>query len=841
VSDLEREARLFDEASALDPSEREAYLREACAGDEELFARMVRLLEADDATLLPIDAPALSQLTQAKTPETIGPYRILGVLGSGGMGVVYEAEQSQPRRRVALKVLKSGLLDATDLRRFEHEAQVLGWLHHPGIAQIFEAGSAETETGPQPYLVMELVEGRPLLEFAREHGLGTADRLKLLARLCDAVQHAHQRGVIHRDLKPTNVLVDGSGQPKVLDFGIARVTGSDFETQPLETRAGQLIGTLPYMSPEQVSGDPSAIDTRSDVYALGVIGYQLLAGVLPLSVSRRSVAEAARIITEDEPTTLSAHDRGLRGDVETIFGRAIAKEKDRRYVSAEALAADIRRHLANEPIVARPPSTLYQLGKFAQRNRALVGGVVGIVLALSAGLVVSLSLFRESERRGVELEAALSEANVLRTEAQERLAELRETQEYFDRFFEATSPYEDGTEVRVVEVLERMASEVDTAFPTRPLSRARLLHRMGSTYQDIGLPLAALDYLRRSRALYEEHGHPTDGSRVMLLDDLAAALRGANEHEEALDVYRELLPRMESELGPSRALVASRVGVSYSLVQLARFEEARAELAETRVIAEALTEERDEALAVVADAQAACAWLSGNMQEAEAVALEAVERWEALDPNSNQLALALQRAAEAMFSLQRYEEAAAYQERSARIMTEIVGEDHVAVLQRHIARQAILSQWRRDGRHADEWDPLVDQAAELYGADSDVFATTLGYKGMDLFFARRYEEAEPALRDTVGILRENGAAELDLASNLANLACVLESTNQLDEALECIAEAIDIREALVEPTHYRLGWDFKRMASILQGLGDLPGAEEARARVREIEAANGTL
>ena len=838
MSDLDREARLFDGANELEPHEREAYLRRECGDDEELLARMLRLLAADDATVLPIDAPAISHLSAAKTPEAVGPYRILGVLGSGGMGVVYEAEQGQPRRRVALKVLKSGLLDETDIRRFEHEAQVLGWLHHPGIAQIYEAGAAETEAGSQPYLVMELVEGEPLLEYARREELDTAERLKLLARLCDAVQHAHQKGVIHRDLKPTNVLVDGSGQPKVLDFGIARVTGSEFETQTLETRAGQLIGTLPYMSPEQVSGDPSAIDTRSDVYALGVIGYQLLAGVLPLTVSRRSVAEAVRMITEDEPTTLGAHDRGLRGDVETIVNHAIAKEKERRYVSAEALAADIRRYLADEPIVARPPSALYQLGKFARRNRALVGGVVGIVLALTAGLVVSLRLFRESERRGVELEGALAAANVARSEAQDLLAELGETQQYFDGFFEAASPYEDGAEVRVVEVLERLASEVDSAFPFRPLSRARLLHRLGSTYQDLGLPLAALDYLRQSRALYEEHGRPTDGSWVMLLDDLAAALRGTGEHEDALVVYRELLPQMEAQLGSTRTLVASRVGVAYSLVQLARFEEARAELVEVRAMAESLTEDRDEALAVVADAQVACAWLSGNMQEAEAVALEAVERWEALSPDSHQLAGALQRAAEAMFSLQRYEEAAAYQERSARVMIEIVGEDHLAVLQRRIARQAILSQWRRDGRHADEWDPLIDQAAEIYGTDSDIFATTLGYKGMDLFFASRHEEAEPVLRDVVDILRDSASAELDLSSNLANLACVLEATGQLDEALEYIAEAIDIREPLVEPTHYRLGWDFKRMASILQGLGDLQGAEEARARVREIEQAN---
>ena len=279
-------------------------------------------------------------------------------LARAGSGTVYKAEQDHPRRLVALKVIKPGVVTDESLRRFDRETEVLGRLQHPGIAQIYEAGTADPSTGGQPYFAMEyVVDGRPITAYAAAIGLTTDAWLLLLAEVCDAVHHAHQRGVSHRDLKPANILVDPAGQPKVLDFGIARVTDSDIQAT-MGTDLGQLLGTLPYMSTEQVGGDPLELDTRSDVYALGVILFELLAGRLPYALGRQ-LTEAARIITEEEPPLLGAIDRAWRGDVEAIAAKALEKDKAARYQSAAELAADIRRYLAHEPIDGgrRRPST----------------------------------------------------------------------------------------------------------------------------------------------------------------------------------------------------------------------------------------------------------------------------------------------------------------------------------------------------------------------------------------------------------------------------------------------------------------------------------------------------
>jgi WD40 repeat protein/predicted Ser/Thr protein kinase len=312
---------------------------------------------------------------------------VLRVLGEGGMGTVYEAEQDNPRRTVALKVMRAGLTSDFLVKRFTREAQILGRLHHPGIAQIYEAGLAEDG---RPFFAMEFLRGLPLGEYARLRGLTVPARLELLARVCDAVQHAHDQGVIHRDLKPANILVDETGQPKVLDFGVARATDADLHTTTARTQAGQLLGTLGYMSPEQVAGDPDALDRRSDVYTLGVILFQLLANRPPYDLEQLPLPEAARVIREQEPSRLGSVNAGCRGDVETIVAKALEKDPARRYPSAGELAADIRRHLHHEPIRARPPSALYQLRKFARRHKALVAAVLGIGLALVAGTVVSV-------------------------------------------------------------------------------------------------------------------------------------------------------------------------------------------------------------------------------------------------------------------------------------------------------------------------------------------------------------------------------------------------------------------------------------------------------------------
>ena len=318
----------------------------------------------------------------------VGRYRIIRLIGEGGMGAVYEAEQEQSRRTVALKIIKPGFVNPELLRRFEMESQALGRLQHPGIAQIYEAGAADTGFGLQPYFAMEFIKGRTLSEYVAEHSLKTRERLEIFAKVADAVHHAHQRGLIHRDLKPGNILVDETGQPKILDFGVARATDSDSQAT-MQTDLGQLVGTLAYMSPEQVMADPNALDTRSDVYALGVILYELLAGRLPYTISK-DLHETIMAIRETDPSRLSAVNRTYRGDIETIVAKALEKDKTRRYASAAEMAADIGRYLRDEPIIARPPTASYQLKKFTRRNKPLVFAAGTIFVVMIAATVVSL-------------------------------------------------------------------------------------------------------------------------------------------------------------------------------------------------------------------------------------------------------------------------------------------------------------------------------------------------------------------------------------------------------------------------------------------------------------------
>ncbi|MFM9997114.1 MAG: WD40 repeat domain-containing serine/threonine protein kinase [Phycisphaerales bacterium] len=437
--------RIFLEAVELVRSERAGFVDARCAHDPALAARVRGMLAADDDSAFLGAPPAALGTSPASTPTPSGlaagtvlgggRYRIVRPLGEGGMGIVYEAEQDEPARRVALKIIHPGFLSDALRSRFRHEIRVLGQLRHPGIAQIYDAGTLETDGGAGrgvPYFAMELIAGRPPLECAQALKLGVRERLELVAQVCDAVHHAHQKGVVHRDLKPANILVEeagstvgdaGSGrsplQVKVLDFGVARLTDADVRAVTIQTSVQQLVGTVPYMSPEQAAADPEGVDIRTDVYSIGVVAFELLAGRLPHLIQGRGLHEAMRAIREDEPARLSSIDRSLRGDIDTIVAKALERDRDRRYGSAAEMAADIRRFLSHAPITARPPSALYYLRTYARRHKPLVVAAGVALAAMVGGTVFStwqaMVAFRakdSSERNAAEARREASRASL---------------------------------------------------------------------------------------------------------------------------------------------------------------------------------------------------------------------------------------------------------------------------------------------------------------------------------------------------------------------------------------------------------------------------------------------
>lgn len=466
MSSLARQRAIFEQVAELSPSQREAALVELCGSDPQLHSAVRSLLLAREADSAILDKPATvagvedllrdvaAMHAMPVAGQRLGGFVLRELLGEGGMGTVYLAEQDSPRRVVALKLLRAPIFSDRMLARFEREASALARLRHAGIAQIYEAGmlrDASLAGREQPYFAMEYVQGKDLI--AHASGMSDREKLALFAKVCDGVQHAHQKGVIHRDLKPANIVVDGEGQPKVLDFGIAMLEDAD-DVRSV-TDAGQVIGTLPYMSPEQVRGERESIDTRSDVYSLGVVLFELLTGTLPVDVRGLSVAAAAVKIEHEEPRVPDAMREVLAADVQTIMRKSLEKSPDRRYASAADVAADVRRYLHDMPIAARPATTWYTVRKFARRNRVLVAlsVVTGLGVALgSAGLAVGWASAREAQR---EAESQAKRAQVAAEDAGLTAAFLS------DMLSQVKPAETQGRQMTVREMLDQAASRVE--------------------------------------------------------------------------------------------------------------------------------------------------------------------------------------------------------------------------------------------------------------------------------------------------------------------------------------------------------------------------------------------
>ena len=475
------------------------------------------------------------------TPEFIDEYRIVREIGRGGMGIVYEAEQREPQRRVAVKVLHAGLnVDSRLERMFRREVQVLGRLKHPGIAAIHEAGRA---ADGRAFFAMELVHGSALSAYIRAERPELHRRLELFRQICDAIAYAHQRGVIHRDLKPSNILVDARGEPKVLDFGLAKILEMEEggAAQTALTEEGRIQGTLPYMSPEQVRGDPADVDVRSDIYSMGVVLYEMLTGRLPYSIERRSLPEAARTICEQPPTLLSRIDRALRGDLETIVHKALEKDPNQRYSSVTALAEDIGRLLTNQPILARPPTMTYQLRKLVARHKVPFALLTAIVLLAAGSAIVTGILYARAASNLSRAREAEARADADARRARQEATVATTVKDFLLATFRVSDPeVAQGKTVSARELLDRAAIRVRQTPVGEPEVQASLMNTIGSVYANLGFYEEAASLLREALALRHAQD-PMSMDVAISASELGDVLRRIGQADDARTLYRSAI------------------------------------------------------------------------------------------------------------------------------------------------------------------------------------------------------------------------------------------------------------------------------------------------------------
>jgi serine/threonine protein kinase/tetratricopeptide (TPR) repeat protein len=592
------------------PEERAAYLDEACRSDAELRRRVERLLAAhpkvgDFLEQPPPEAP--SPGTPGATvdsapglPETedygdptarvgallAGKYKLVEAIGEGGMGSVFMAQQTAPvKRAVAVKVVKAGMDSRAVLARFEAERQALAMMDHPHIAKVLDAGTTD---GGRPFFVMELVKGTPITRYCDEHRLTPRQRLELFVPVCQAIQHAHQKGIIHRDLKPSNVLValyDDRPVPKVIDFGVAKAAGQALTDKTLMTGFGALVGTPEYMSPEQASLNNLDIDTRSDVYSLGVLLYELLTGTTPVdkkSLGKAALLEILRIVREVEAPRPSAKlstidtlpsvaaNRGtepaklsrlMKGELDWLVLKALEKDRTRRYETANGLARDIQRYLADEVVEARPPSVGYRLSKFVRRHKGQVIAASLVLLALVGGFVgTTLGLFEARRQEKIardetaEREKALLAEKEAKEEAQAREGETKAVLDFVEnRVFAAARPKEQaggqGYDVKLADAIKAALPFVDTSFTAQPLIEARLRKTMGLSFWYLGDAKTAIEQEEKARALYTRHRGPDHPDTLVSMMNLANSYDNAGRIQEALKLREETLELQKAKLG----------------------------------------------------------------------------------------------------------------------------------------------------------------------------------------------------------------------------------------------------------------------------------------------------
>ena len=660
-----------------------------------------------------------------KVGDTIGPYRLLQMVGEGGMGEVWIAEQHEPiRRTVAVKVIKSGMDTRQVMARFEAERQALALMDHPAIAKVLDAGA--TAHG-RPYFVMEYVKGEPITAYCDRQRLSTAERLELFIRVCDGVQHAHQKGIIHRDLKPSNVLValqDNYAVPKIIDFGVAKATAHQLSAQTMFTELGVLIGTPEYMSPEQAEMTGLDVDTRTDIYSLGVMLYELLVGALPfdptalrqagLDAIRRQIREvdpprpSTRVSTLGEASVEAARTRRtdparlagqLEGDLDWITMKCLEKDRTRRYGSASALGEDLDRHLRHEPVRASPPSSIYRARKFVRRHRLGVLSAGLVLIALVAGIAgTSIGMLRAvaAERR-----------------ASEEAAAARSVSDFLVGLFRVSEPSEArGRTITAREILSAGAAKIDEALRDQPEIRARLKGTIGGVYVTLGLYkeaepilLQAVDTQRRISGA----DHPDTLTAINALADLYWY---QSRLAEAEPLYRELAQRFERRYGPEhQRTLKARYDLASVFIMAERNDEGERLARETmEAQRRTLGDEHPDTLSSMNNLQGLY-FREQRYSDALPIAQKVLETRRRISGDEHPMTLmSLHNLATIYDGLGRFDEAEPLYLQALAGKRRVQGEMHPATC---ATRRALGAMYRRQGRFADA-EPLLLAAYEGY-------------------------------------------------------------------------------------------------------------------------------
>jgi serine/threonine protein kinase len=750
--------------------------------------------------------PTVDALTSAATPATqesptgsIGPYHLLELLGEGGMGQVWLAEQSAPvKRQVALKLIRSGIYDSAVARRFASEQQSLALMEHPAIAKVFDAGST---LGGQPYFAMEYVSGLPITRYCDQKKLKIRERLELFIRVCDGVQHAHQKAIIHRDLKPSNILVtelDGKPEPRIIDFGLAKATTRPSADQTLLTRGGAPMGTPGYMSPEQADPALGDVDTRTDVYSLGVVLYELLVGAHPLDARRwqkqpfhevlRQIREedppnpSTRLSQEKETSHVTAEMRGtepsqlvttLRGDLDWITMKALEKDRARRYGTPSELATDIGRYLRHEPVVARPATAGYRLQKYVRRHR------VGV--AAAAGLALLLVGF------------AVMQAMQLRRITRERDRANRIT-DFMTRMFKVSQPSEArGNTITAREILDKASSDIDAGLAKDPELQANMMDVMGNVYTSLGLYQRGDSLLSRAVETRRRALGPKNPDTLRSMASLAWTLQREARYPEAEKLGREALDMQRIVIGPEHPdTLRSASDLSWTLYQQGKYAESEKLLRETIDLQRrVLGPEHPETLQSMSD----LGWTlgeEGRYAEAEKMERETLDiRRRVLGPEHPDTQTSMNNLAGIFEWEGRYDEADKLFRELIDLDLRVRGPEHPDTL---LTTNNLANVLGYEGRYAEavklQQETLEIQRRVLGPEQRDTLITQIGLAN-SLGGLGKYDEAEKLLLQTRDIQRRVlGPESPRTADTTYNLACLAARRGRPDEAFSFLREAM---------------------------------------------------